>query len=159
MFNIKWITFRESRVGFIETRSLAALLGVKPRRGHAVDTLELARRVGKGLSVDAIDRLCKLIAPDDTGFRYRIVPKATLARRQQGNGRLSPEESDRLARLARLWAVALDVWKSEEATRRFLARPHPLLRNSIPRELVIESEIGARAVENVIGGLKYGTAV
>ena len=146
-------------MGFMETRSLAALLGVKPRRGQTVDTLELARQVGKGLSVDAIDRLCKLIAPDDAGFRYRLVPKATLARRQQGGGRLSPEESDRLARLARLWAFALDVWKSESAARRFLGRPHPLLRNSIPRDLAIESEIGARVVENILGGLKYGTAV
>ncbi len=87
------------------------------------------------------------------------MPKATLARRQRGAGRLSPEESDRLARLARLWAVALDVWKSEKAAHRFLAEPHPLLRNRIPRELVIESDIGARAVENLLSGLAYGTAV
>ena len=146
-------------MGLFEARSLAALLGVKPKAGHAVDTLELAKEVGKGLSVDAIDRLCKLVAPDDSSFRYRIVPKATLARRQRGAGRLSPEESDRLARLARLWAVALDVWKSEKAAHRFLAEPHPLLRNRIPRELVIESDIGARAVENLLSGLAYGTAV
>ena len=146
-------------MGLIEARSLAALLGVKPKRGQAVDTLELARQVGKGLSAHAVDLLCDLVAPDDSSFRYRIVPKATLARRQRGAGRLSPEESDRLARLARLWALAIDVWKSEQAAHRFLAAPHPLLRNRIPRELVIESDIGARAVENLLGSLKYGTAV
>jgi putative toxin-antitoxin system antitoxin component (TIGR02293 family) len=146
-------------MGLIEARSLATLLGVKPKRGRAVDTLELARQVGQGLSVDAVDLLCDLVAPDDANFRYRIVPKATLARRRRRPGRLSPEESDRLARLARLWALAVDVWKSEKAAQRFLAEPHPLLRNRIPRELVIESDIGARAVETLLGGLKYGTAV
>jgi putative toxin-antitoxin system antitoxin component (TIGR02293 family) len=55
--------------------------------------------------------------------------------------------------------AALDVWHSEEEARRFLARPHPLLCNRIPRELAIESRIGSRAVENVLGGLKYGVAV
>ena len=93
-------------------------------------------------------------------MRNRIVPKATLMRRQRTPGRrLSSEESGRVARLARLWAFALDVWSSPEAARRFLSEPHPLLRNRVPRELAIETEIGARAVENILGGLKYGTAV
>ncbi len=146
-------------MGLFEARSLAALLGVKPKGGRTVDTLGLADEIERGLSVGAVDRLCSLVAPDDSSFRYRIVPKATLARRQRGTGRLSPEESDRLARLARLWAFAMDVWKSEQAARRFLGEPHPLLRNRVPRELGIESDIGARAVENILGGLKYGTAV
>ncbi len=146
-------------MGLIEARSWAALLGVKARGGRQVDTIDLANEVGKGLSVGAVDRLCNLVAPDDTGFRYRIVAKATLARRRRGMGRLSRDESDRLARLARLWAYAVAVWKSEDAARRFLGRPHPLLRNRIPREAVIESDPGARAVENILGGLKYGTAV
>jgi putative toxin-antitoxin system antitoxin component (TIGR02293 family) len=146
-------------MGFVDTRSLATLLGLTSKRGQGVDSVELVRRVDKGLSVDAIERLCKLVAPDDPGFRYRIVPKATLARRQQGGGRLSRDESNRLARLARLWAFAVDVWKSEDAARRFLQRPHPLLHNAIPREIGIDSEIGAHAVEDVLGGLKYGVAV
>jgi putative toxin-antitoxin system antitoxin component (TIGR02293 family) len=144
-------------VGLFETRLLAALLGVKPKGGRDVDTIELATEIEKGLSVATVDRLCRLVAPDDARFRYRIILKTTLARRQRG--RLSPAESDRLARLARLWAFAMDVWRSESAARRFLGEPHPLLRNRIPRELGIGSDIGARAVENILGGLKYGTAV
>jgi putative toxin-antitoxin system antitoxin component (TIGR02293 family) len=146
-------------MGFIETRSLAALLGVKRKGGKGVDTIDLATAVGNGLSVDAIDRLCNLVAPDDPSFRYRIVPKATLARRQRGAGRLSPDESNRLSRIARTWAFAMDVWKSEKDARRFLGEPHPLLRNRVPRDFAIESDIGARAVEDLLGRLKYGSAV
>jgi putative toxin-antitoxin system antitoxin component (TIGR02293 family) len=141
----------------VETRGLAELLGVKPRNG-AFGTLDLADAVGKGLPVRALDRLSAAVAPGDTAMRYRIVPKATLMRRA-ARGRLSAEESDRVARLARVWAFALDVWGSPEAARRFLAGPHMLLRGHEPWELAIESEIGARAVENLLGGLKYGTAV
>jgi uncharacterized protein (DUF2384 family) len=56
-------------------------------------------------------------APSDTGFAFRIIPRATLARRRKSfateadraEGRLSAEEGTRLARLAGVWAIALDV--------------------------------------------------
>jgi putative toxin-antitoxin system antitoxin component (TIGR02293 family) len=146
-------------MGYVEGRSLAALLGVKSK-GRAADTLDLAREVGKGLSVDALDRLCSLIAPGDSKLRHLIVPKATLARRHRTpHRRLSVDEGNRLTRLARVWALATDVWKSEAQAQRFLGEPHPLLGGRIPRELAAETDIGAREVENLLGGLKYGTAV
>ena len=146
-------------MNFIETRSLAALLGVS-KKDEPVAPLDLADAVGKGLSVKTVGLLSDLIAPDDVNFRYRIVPKATLVRRQRAKGlRLSRDESERLARLARVWAFALDVWKSPASAQRFLREPHMLLRGRVPRELAAESEFGARSVEDILGGLKYGTAV
>jgi putative toxin-antitoxin system antitoxin component (TIGR02293 family) len=62
-------------------------------------------------------------------------------------------------RLTRVTAFALDVWRSPEAAQRFLTQPRMLLRGRVPRELAIESEAGARNVERILGGLKYGTAV
>ena len=141
-----------------QARSVAALLGVRGGKSGHVNPFDLAAAVAKGLSVKAVDRLCTAVAPADPGLRYRIVPKATLARRQRTR-RLSRDESERLARLARIWAFALDVWGSEDAARQFLAKPHPLLAGRIPRDFAAETEIGAREVENLIGGLKYGTAV
>jgi len=144
----------------IEARSLAALLGISPRKAESFTSLDLADAVGRGLSVEAVERLSAMIAPDDASLRYRIVPKATLARRQRAAPRrLSPQESDRVARLAQLWAFALDVWGSPAAAQRFLAEPHPLLGGRVPREVAIASQIGAWAVEQILGRLKYGTAV
>jgi putative toxin-antitoxin system antitoxin component (TIGR02293 family) len=142
----------------MEARSLAVLLGLKPR-SSLFTSLDLAEAVGEGLSVKAVDRVCDMIAPFDPSLRYQIVSKATLARRKRSeSGRLSPEEGDRLARLARLWAFAVDVWGSEAAARRFLAEPHPLLGGRVPRNVATETEIGARAVEDLLGRLKYGSA-
>lgn len=143
----------------MEVRNLASLLGVRSnKKSGAVTTLDLADAVGRGLAVEVADSITKLVAPDDVGMRNKIVPKATFMRRQKER-RLSAEESGRVARLARVWAFALDVWGSPEAARHFLGTPHALLRNRIPRELALETDIGARAVEGVLGGLKYGTAV
>jgi len=97
------------------------------------------------------------IAPDDAQFKYRLVPKATLERRRASN-RLSPEEGARLARLARVWGEALDVWGGEDEARDFLFRPHPMAEDSRPIDLVIQSEFGAEMVIDILGGLKYGTA-
>lgn len=147
-------------MSMVETGRVAALLRVKAKKLGNLTTLDLADAIGRGLPVDTVDRVCTQLAPGDTALRYQIVPKATFMRRQQApERRLNAEESGRVARLARLWEFALDVWGSPEAARRFLGTPHPLLRNRVPRDLAIETELGARAVENILGGLKYGTAV
>jgi putative toxin-antitoxin system antitoxin component (TIGR02293 family) len=143
----------------IRASDLAALLGLYPGKTKPFTSLDLAAEVVRGLPVEVLDRLCVRLAPEDSSCRYRIVPKATLARRQRTPGqRLSPEESDRVARLARLWAFALDVWGSEAAARRFFAEPHPLLGERVPRDVAIQTEVGARAVEDILGKLKFGSA-
>lgn len=143
----------------IEPAAVIELLGMKHPRGRKLTSLDLAELVLRGFPADAVDRLCALIAPGDAGLRNRLVPKATLARRQRAAGRrLSAEESGRVARLARLWAFATDVWGSDAAAQRFLAEPHPLLGGKVPRDLAVETEIGARAVEDLLGRLKYGSA-
>lgn len=143
----------------VQARAIADLLGLKPKRGAAFSALDLARAVRGGLSVDAVDRLGARIAPNDLTWCYRLVPKATLARRRRAAGRrLSSEESDRLARMARVWSLARAVWGSDEAAQRFLGEPHPLLAGRVPREFATETEIGARAVEDLLGRLKFGSA-
>ncbi len=86
-----------------------------------------------------------------------------MARRRAATGtkakRLSPDEGAKVARLAEVWAFAQDVWKSDEAAREFLFRPHPLLHGRRPVDMVLESEIGRPLVEGILGRLKYGSAV
>ena len=141
----------------IHVGSLATLLGVKSRSAESLSPFDLADEVCRGLPVDSVDRVCDKVAPDDVSFRYRVIPKATLARRRRAPGRrLSREESDRVARQARIWEFAMGVWKSEAAVQRFLAKPHQMLAGRIPREFTIESELGAREVETLLGRVKYG---
>jgi putative toxin-antitoxin system antitoxin component (TIGR02293 family) len=107
------------------------------------------------------------VAPSDSNFAFRIVARATLARRRKSlaiakdraESRLSAEESTRLARLAGVWAMALDVWGDEEAARRFMFQEHPLLHGRRPVDVVLENELGRPVVEGILGRLQYGSAV
>jgi putative toxin-antitoxin system antitoxin component (TIGR02293 family) len=133
------------------------ILGLKSASVNSL--IDLSGLIARGFSVSALDRLVDLISPSDKSFRYRIVSKATLARRAKiADGRLSQEESGRLDRLLRLWAQAEEVWKDEPATRRFLNEPHPMLKGQSPIDLALQSDAGARAAEQVLGRLAYGSA-
>ena len=114
--------------------------------------------VESGLPIKSLERISLVCAPGDKGFKYRIVPRASLARYQQ-SGRLSRLHSAVVGRLAAVWAEATRVWKSEEAARDFLYRSHPLLSNRKPIDLILENEIGASLVKDILGRLENGSAV
>lgn len=119
--------------------------------------LEWAKLLSEGLPTSAFERLCETIAPDDKAFCYELVPRSTLVRRRKVK-RMTPEESERIQRTAEIWSFTLDVFGDEAKARRFLSRPHALLRGERPIDLVISNAKGARAVESVLGRLKYGSA-
>ena len=135
---------------------LAGILGVTD--GPAAGPLRLVERIREGLPVSSLDRIAREIAPDDRNFRYRLVPRSSLARRQLSN-RLSPEEGARLARVANIWGFAQEVWKDDNDAREFLFGRHVMLDDRRPIDVAIESELGAELVRNILGGLLYGTAV
>ena len=136
---------------------VASVLGLPASERTAQSPVAMITRIEDGLPTTALDRVARLLAPGDAQFKYRLVPKATYERRKAAH-RLSADESARLARVARVWAVALDVWKTEEATRTFLFRPHPMIEDRRPIDVVIQSEFGAELVVEILGRLKYGTA-
>jgi putative toxin-antitoxin system antitoxin component (TIGR02293 family) len=82
---------------------------------------------------------------------YAIVPSATFKRRT----RLSPDESARTERLARVIALAEAVSGDAEAAREFLNRRHPLLDHETPLA-VAHTELGARRVEHLLYAVEHG---
>jgi putative toxin-antitoxin system antitoxin component (TIGR02293 family) len=138
---------------------IAGFLGLTARRGHQTSPFEVIDRILKGLPVAALDAVAGVVAPDETNFKYLIVPRATLARRRrQHDERLSAEESERLARLAKLWVLARDVWGDDESARAFLFRPHMMLEARRPIDVALGTDLGARLVEDILGRLQYGSA-
>ena len=96
--------------------------------------------------------------PQDQAWLADIVaPRSTRVRRER-QGRLSPEESERLERLARLTVLAATVLESEAEAHDFLLRPHPLLRGEKPAALA-RTELGARQVEDLLWRLEYSLPV
>lgn len=140
----------------LELTSVTDVLGL-PSKLAPKSPMGLVARIEDGLPIVALDRVAKLVAPNDTQFKYLLVPRATYERRKGGKV-LSAEEGTRLTRLARVWSLALDVWGEEEEAREFLFRPHAMLEDRRPVEIVIRSEFGAELVIDILGGLKYGSA-
>jgi putative toxin-antitoxin system antitoxin component (TIGR02293 family) len=150
----------------VTDQAVADVLGIGGPRFEHASLLRLMRAVESGLPLAALDRIVRFVAPGDASFAFRVVPKATLARRRKGRdvthdveARLSPDEGARVARLAEVWAFARDVWGSEEEARAFLFRPHALLDERRPVDVVLASEFGRPIVEGILGRLKYGSAV
>ena len=139
-----------TQIGSIET-----LLGVS--MGKQLSRLALADSIERGLPVTALDRLAETVAPDDNGFKFRLVPKATLERRRKSlSKRLTIEEGDRLARLAKVFSFALDIYRVPEKVREFLTRPHPMLDGKPPLDVALATGPGADLVVNLLGRTAYG---
>lgn len=142
------------------TGSVPELLGLRGKASRSGSPLGLVSDLEKGLPLSALDRVAHAVAPDDAGFAYRLVPRATLARRRtQAVPRLTPEESARVARIASVWAMARDVWQDDAQARRWLFEPHMMLDDRRPIDVVLASEFGRPLVEGILGRLKYSTGV
>jgi putative toxin-antitoxin system antitoxin component (TIGR02293 family) len=87
---------------------------------------------------------------------YRIVaPRRTLARRREKNERLSVAETDRVLRMKRVVEYAERVFGDPTKAHRWLREPSRALNKAVPIEL-LETEEGARIVENELGVIDYG---
>lgn len=140
-----------------ELADVARVLGVTRAGRPLTSPFQLLRKIEDGLPLAALDRVTQAVAPADAAFKHRVIPKASLARRRHEK-RLTAGESERLARIARIWAFACEVWGEAGEARAFLFRPHAMLMDRAPMDVVIESELGAQLVDGILGRLKFGSA-
>ena len=75
--------------------------------------------------------------------------------RRRSSGRLERHESDRLYRLARIVAIANEYLGDRERALRWLRHPNRTLSGIAPLA-AIDTELGAREVENILGRIAYG---
>jgi putative toxin-antitoxin system antitoxin component (TIGR02293 family) len=134
------------------------LLGVKPKKTES--TLTLANSIEKGLPVSALDAFAIHVSPHNVrGFSYRVVAKPTLERRRRLKKPLTTDESDRLARVAKVFAFGLEIFQDEDKVRSFLERAHPMLDDKSPLEVALATGPGADAVMNILGRAAYSGGV
>jgi len=79
----------------------------------------------------------------------------TLLRKRANKQRLSSDESDRLARVARMMVRAEDAFGDRDKAHRWLARPNRALGSNRPFEL-LDSDAGSQSVEQVLGRIEHG---
>jgi putative toxin-antitoxin system antitoxin component (TIGR02293 family) len=117
--------------------------------------LALAREVRQGISTESVQELLDLgvVARDEV---YRLViPQRTLSHRRSRGEPLSPEESNRLARVTDIVLATVRLFESPEVAARWLRRPNRALGGERPLDL-LTSDAGARVVEQVLGRIEHG---
>lgn len=116
---------------------------------------ELRRHVKRGLpyrSLESLRERLRLSVPEAAQVLH--IPPRTLARRRRSR-RLDADESDRLYRIARVAGQAFAVFDTEEKAAAWLARPNRALNGEVPLRL-LDTDVGARQVEDVLGRIEHG---
>ena len=83
-----------------------------------------------------------------------LLPSRTMTRRKQQQ-RLSGDESDRLYRLSRIMAHAVDVFGCRTKAADWMRRGNRALNGEKPLSL-LNTDIGARQVDDVLGRIEHG---
>ena len=137
--------------------AVAFLLGGVAGIGREVHSdADLADAVAGGFNVKAIDAL-KQSGVTDAEVGYLIIKSRTLSHRRSNGGRLTVDESDRAARVARGLVLAKKTFANREKASRWLHRNLGALGGRTPMEW-IRTEAGARVVENLLARISWGAA-
>jgi putative toxin-antitoxin system antitoxin component (TIGR02293 family) len=128
-----------------------SLVGLRPQ-----NPIRIFKRVEKGLAFQAFVRLQRNtgLSIGDLAEAVAIKPRTLHRRKQQG--RLEPDESDRLLRLSRIFGKALELFEGDAAAaRQWLANPQSGLGGERPMALA-KTDLGAREVEALVDRLEHG---
>jgi putative toxin-antitoxin system antitoxin component (TIGR02293 family) len=141
-------------------RSVARWLGNRPAQTGSItfdlgSELQLAGEIRKGLPTRVVDEVIQSGLLTAADIYELVLPRRTLAHRKDKEQRLSPEESDRLARVVRILARSEQALGSTEHAASWLRKPNRALAGKCPLEL-LGSDAGARAVEKVLGRVEHG---
>lgn len=140
----------------VKASAIAKVLGGEKTLDIKVSSQQdLITAVRRGLRVSAVDAIIEeLDAPRTKVLPTLGIAKRTLERRKH-KGRLLPEESERLYRLAKVLAFAESVLGDKQKARRWLSSPNRALGNVTPLSM-LETEAGADEVTNVLGRIEHG---
>ena len=145
-------------MNIIVTEKIISLLGGTKKLGRTIKSdRDLEKLVIKGLPSESVKIVIDRIYPDTPSQYYELVPRSTLNRRLSSKSPLPIQYSEKLERLARMYAFALEVWESEADAREFMSKSHPMLDDRTPFEACM-TELGARQVEQILGRLLFGSA-
>ena len=113
------------------------------------------RQVEQGLPLATLEEFATY-----SGFAMKdllevVIPLRTLKHRRQRQEVLNPEESDKLARVARLWELAVKVFGNPDKARRWLTKPKVRFDEKTPLQMM-HTGAGGDGVEEMLGQIDEG---
>jgi putative toxin-antitoxin system antitoxin component (TIGR02293 family) len=124
--------------------------------GFAQAPMEWVGPVRRGLAVEAVDEVLASGRLSLAELDRLALSRKTLAHRRT-LGRLTAEQSDRLARVLRIVKEAEDTFGDAQKAHAWLRRPSRLLDNESPLDR-LDTDMGAHQVEALLGRISHGVA-
>ncbi len=139
------------------SEAIAEVLGGKKVLGRAIkNSVDLTELIRKGLPASAVVVLAEKLDLKSAAISERLgIPQRTLTRRLSQHSRLTAAESDRTARLARVYATAVEMIGNSEKAVEWLRTPNRALAGELPLDR-LDTDLGAREVEDILGRIAYG---
>ena len=132
---------------------------LRSRRVTSPTAILIEKAVERGLPRKSLRHVAEWLAGGDkakvSAVEWGVVPRTTLERRAT---QLSPRESERTERVARLYVHARRALGTEAEAREFMLTPHPELDGRSPVEAA-RTDLGTRRAEQILNALEYGLAL
>ena len=120
------------------------------------DPIQILRRLRHGLQFHAFERFQKNTQFSTVDLASLVAIKMRTLHRRKEQGRLEPEESDRLLRVSRVFAKTIELFEGDaEPARRWLYTPAKAFGGEQPIALA-GTDLGSREVEALIDRLEHG---
>ena len=133
----------------------AALGGIRVLKTDIRSDFDLAAAAMEGFTAEAAREIVErgLLTADE--LYGLVIPRRTFDRRLAAGQPLTVTESDRLLRATRTVVRAIEALGSADKAATWLRTPNRALRGMVPLAL-LETDIGARMVEQLLGRLEHG---
>jgi putative toxin-antitoxin system antitoxin component (TIGR02293 family) len=129
--------------------TLAEIPALRPILRIDLDSLEA------GLPLTAISDFLA-----NSGLQFKdiyevVIPARTLKHRKARQEPLNLDESDKFARLVRVYDQTVKVFGEKEKALRWLNKPKHRFAERTPIQM-LRTELGGRMVENMLGQIEHG---
>lgn len=120
-----------------------------------VSLQDLMRITRQGLLRDAVDSMAQILGLSIGELaKYLHVSQRTL-QRYGSDKELSPELSDRLIQIAKVYAKAVDVFEDESTAIKWLKHPNCALGKTVPMEY-LDNSSGVEIILDELTRIEYG---
>jgi putative toxin-antitoxin system antitoxin component (TIGR02293 family) len=113
------------------------------------------REIERGLPLSTLEEFSAYSGIAVKDLLEVVIPVRTLKHRRQRQEPLSLDESDRLARVARLWALTVKVFGDPDKARRWLTKPKMRFEERTPLAMM-HTGLGGQGVEEMLYQIDEG---
>lgn len=124
--------------------------------GEISQELRIVEFIRRGFPADSARRVAEYYGISEARIATLLgASERTLSRRKKEDKPLDSTESDRLYRLARIAARAIEVFENDDTARKWLKKPNRALGGAVPLEM-LDTDAGTEQVNEVLTRIEYG---